>query len=278
MSATVIDIPRDTANRRTIDEWAQIIRADIRRSVEGIIAAGRNLVEARNEVGHGEWLPLLKHIGIGERTAQRLMFIANNLRLANPTHVSHLPPSWGTVYELVKLLPPDVLEAKIIDGTITPEITRAEIARLKGRPKWPTRVNGKPPPKFDADPIDDKQLVRFEILVSPASVGEIDRNIARHPGVSREQMVEHAVETLCSELRRKRLKQEARDWEQRQKARDWEQLQRYEAAMAEKRAREAQAEAQAKPEGTNDDGGDGECPCPLGTSQDVVQEVSVAAE
>jgi hypothetical protein len=237
MSAVITAIPRATVTPRPIDEWAQIIADDLTRAVEGIIAAGQNLVKARNQVSHGEWLPLLERVGIGDRTAQRLMFIANNLRLANPTHVSHLPPCWGTLYELAKL-PPDVLEAKVIDGTITPEITRAEVARLKGsRPKWPTRVNGKPPPKFDPVPIDDKQLVRFEILVSPVSVGEIDRHLACRPGVSREQMMEHAVETFGSELRRKRLKQEVRDWEQRQKARDWDQRQKYEAAMKEKRAR-----------------------------------------
>jgi hypothetical protein len=224
-----VSVPRAAVTPRSIDEWARIITGDLTRAVEGIIAAGQNPVKARTQVPHGEWLPLLKRVGIGDRKAQRLMFIANNLRLANPTRVSHLPPCWGTLYELTKLAP-DVLEAKIIEGMITPEITRAEVARLKSRrrPKWPTRVNAKPPPKFDPDPIDDKQLVRFEILVSPASVGEIDRHLACRPGVSRQQIMEHAVETFGSELRQKRLKQEARDWDQRQK---------YEAAMAEKRAR-----------------------------------------
>jgi len=37
------------------------------------------------------------------RTAQRLMAVAADARLANPTHVSLLPPSWGTLYELTKL-------------------------------------------------------------------------------------------------------------------------------------------------------------------------------
>src|SRR5262245_10866946 len=128
MTAAVA-MPRVVTHRHSVDEWADTVRANIRGSVENIIAAGRNLVEAHDDLGRGEWLPLLKRVGIGERTAQRLMFIANNLRLANPTHVSHLPPCWGTLYELTKLAP-DVLEAKIIEGMITPEITRAEVARL----------------------------------------------------------------------------------------------------------------------------------------------------
>jgi hypothetical protein len=58
------------------------------------------------------------------------MKIAANEVLANPTHVSHLPPSWGTLYELATL-PTEVLEAKIADGTITPDTERKDVARLK---------------------------------------------------------------------------------------------------------------------------------------------------
>jgi hypothetical protein len=236
MSATVTAIPREPIARHSVDEWAEVIRADFGRSVESIIATGRHLVEARIDVDHGEWLPLLERIGIGERTAQRFMFIADNLRLANPTRVSHLPAAWGTLYELAKL-PPDVLEKRIADGTITPESTRKEIALLKGRLERPTKVNGKPPP--DPFAVDDKQVVRFEISVSVASIREIDLCIARRPGVSREQMMEQAVEKLCSDLRARRLKREARDQELEQQARNWERRQKYERAMAEKRARGA---------------------------------------
>jgi hypothetical protein len=131
----------EVTNRRSVDEWAEIIRAHIGRSVEAVIAAGKHLVAARNDVDHGEWLPLLGRVGIGERTAQRLMFIANNLQLANPTRVSDLPAAWGTLYELTKL-PHDVLEAKIADGTITPETTRKAAAELRSS-------GGEDPPDHD---------------------------------------------------------------------------------------------------------------------------------
>jgi hypothetical protein len=81
VSATVTAIPREVTNRRSVDEWVEIIRADLGRSVEAVIAAGRNLVEARIQFDDGEWLPLLERIGIGDRTAQRFMFIANHLRV-----------------------------------------------------------------------------------------------------------------------------------------------------------------------------------------------------
>ena len=43
------------------------------------------------------------HLPFGERTAQRLVTIANDPRLSNATHVSHLPQSWYTLYELTKV-------------------------------------------------------------------------------------------------------------------------------------------------------------------------------
>jgi hypothetical protein len=49
--------------------------------------------------------------------------------LANTTHMSHLPPSWGTLYELTKL--PEVqFKAKLSDGTINPKMERRDVAAL----------------------------------------------------------------------------------------------------------------------------------------------------
>ena len=39
----------------------------------------------------------------GDRTAQMLMRVANDSRLSNPKHVSLLPNSWMTLYEITKL-------------------------------------------------------------------------------------------------------------------------------------------------------------------------------
>lgn len=127
MSTVVAAISRGVINPRPVAEWAKIIADDLAHAVEGIIAAGRHLQEAKAEVDHGEWLPLLKSLSIGERTAQRLMAIAANEVLANPTHCVALPPSWGTLAELAKL-PPKFLEAKIVNGTITPDLERKGVA------------------------------------------------------------------------------------------------------------------------------------------------------
>jgi hypothetical protein len=284
MSDVVTAVPRAEVTPRPIDEWVQIIRADFRRSVEGIIAAGRHLQEAKAEVDHGEWLPLLHRlkisgVGNGIRWAQMLMTIAENEVLANPNHWFALPTSWRTLYELTKL-PPETLEAKIADGTIAPDITREEVSALCPPVERSTpSVEETPPPdrrdrrkrvphtalitswdqvekfrdtvrhnldvkfrrgeRWGQDPEDRNHelTVAAMIMVSPDDVQELDRYVELHTGTSRRELMEEAVAVLCSGLRGLRQEQERRiEREQRQK---------YEAAMAEKRAREARGEAGA---------------------------------
>jgi N6-adenosine-specific RNA methylase IME4 len=68
----------------------------------------------------------------GARMAQRLMAIAADERLANPTHVSLLPASWGTLYELTKLDDEAFAEA-IEQKIIRPDVERNEVASRIGR-------------------------------------------------------------------------------------------------------------------------------------------------
>ncbi len=87
---------------------------------------------------------------------------------------------------------------------------RKQPAKKKKAKKANKPPTEKPPPKFDIDPsaIDDKQRVRFEIAVSVDSVREIDMYTGR-PGSGRETVMEEAIEKFCSDLRAKRLEQEA---------------------------------------------------------------------
>jgi hypothetical protein len=138
-------MPKNSNVQRTAEDWRRIIADDLSRAVEGIIAAGRHLQEAKAELPHGEFGPLLESLRLHERTAQRLMRIAANEVLANPTHGSHLPISWRTLSELAAL-PPKLLEAKIIDGTITPETERKDVAALKGQARAAKAIDDPDPP------------------------------------------------------------------------------------------------------------------------------------
>jgi N6-adenosine-specific RNA methylase IME4 len=112
---------------RTAEEFAERIAASWRSSVEAIIEVGRLLAAAKAQLEHGEFESMItQRLPFGRRTAQRLMAVGRDERITNATHVSHLPPSWGTLYELTKLDDAQ-FEAKISDGTIRPEMQRQDI-------------------------------------------------------------------------------------------------------------------------------------------------------
>jgi hypothetical protein len=66
-----------------------------------------------------QWIPLVKDSPFTATTAERLMAIGRNSNIANRAHAQHLPPSWTTLYEPTEL-PDEVLEQKIVQGTINP--------------------------------------------------------------------------------------------------------------------------------------------------------------
>lgn len=72
--------------------------------------------EASGRKARGEWSALFDDgkVPLSIRSAQRLMAIAEHPTLSKATHVSLLPSSWGTLYELSKL-PESVLEAALDD-------------------------------------------------------------------------------------------------------------------------------------------------------------------
>jgi hypothetical protein len=124
----MIELP----NARSRAQWVERIAEAWRASVAAIIETGRLLNEAKDELAHGEWLAMIENdLPFGPRTAQRLMAIAGDERLTNPTHVSHLPPSWGTLYELSKL-DDAAFESGVSDGTIHAGMTRGEVAVVRG--------------------------------------------------------------------------------------------------------------------------------------------------
>ncbi len=86
--------------------------------------------QAKRQLEHGEWGKMVvEDLPFGERTAQRLMVIAQHPALTKATHVSLLPPSWGTLYELTKL-PLPVLEEALAGGKVSPEMERGDVRGL----------------------------------------------------------------------------------------------------------------------------------------------------
>jgi hypothetical protein len=115
--------------------WAGRINGTWRNAAESIIETGRILIEAKAALlPRGEFTKMVENdLLFTPRTAQRLMEIARHPVISDPTHVSHLPPSWGTLHELAKL-PPATIRDKIADGTINPKMERKDVAKLTKNP------------------------------------------------------------------------------------------------------------------------------------------------
>jgi N6-adenosine-specific RNA methylase IME4 len=107
--------------------WAARIEAAWRSAVDGVLETGRLLAEAKANLPHGAFTAMIEaDLPFKPSTAQRLMRIAADERLTNPAHVQHLPPHWGTLYELTKLSDQQ-FEAKLAAGDIHPEMERREL-------------------------------------------------------------------------------------------------------------------------------------------------------
>ena len=75
---------------RTIEVITGEIRDAQRKGGEAILTIGRCLIEAKDQLSHGEWLPWLsEEVGYSERQAQRFMRLAQGYA-TNPTALSDL--------------------------------------------------------------------------------------------------------------------------------------------------------------------------------------------
>lgn len=127
--------------KTTADYWAPRINAEWRKSVEGILSVGRQLIAAKEACEHGEFLRLFKGhesavsepVPFSVSSADKLMSVASCEAFANSEFVPNLPQSWGTLYELTKLDDEQIV-AGIKAGEITPDMTRAEAAALRADP------------------------------------------------------------------------------------------------------------------------------------------------
>lgn len=113
------------------EQWADRICTQLGKSVEAIIEVGRLLVKAKADLAHGEWGRLFADelVPFSINTAQRLMKIAEHPQLSNAAHVQHLPPNWGTLYELTKA-DRGKLKNALKDGAITPDMQRRDVKAL----------------------------------------------------------------------------------------------------------------------------------------------------
>ena len=155
---------------RDASEWAEVIKDDLGRAVEGIVSAGKHLIAAKADVNHGEWLPMLNEIGIDRQTAHRLMKVGANTALSNVGNYQHLPTALRALSELSRLDPSDI-EDGIESGAITPDM-KIKDAKSFARSEWP--VVPEPTPEERIQKFEDtrERLINEGYLPKPRTEEE----------------------------------------------------------------------------------------------------------
>jgi hypothetical protein len=110
------------ANARSKAFFEKAISVSWQKSTQGIFDTGNYLRQAREELDRDVYKAL--KLPFGERTRDRLIVIACHPNLQ--THVSELPPHWGTLYALTEV-GENIFKAALADGRIHPGLQRAEV-------------------------------------------------------------------------------------------------------------------------------------------------------
>lgn len=169
--------PIDAEIVGTADEWAEIIKADLSKATEGVIAASEHLLTAKAAVGHGDWLPMLRKIGISERYAEQFMSVGKNVALTNPRNCSDLPSSARTLYELSRA-PAEAIESALASGKVTVTTT------AKQAKEFVREAKGAPPPPPPPPPPSKEEQQRHNDAVFISGI-MLSFQPSRMPGFSK---------------------------------------------------------------------------------------------
>jgi N6-adenosine-specific RNA methylase IME4 len=123
-------------------EWGRKIatswKAGCAHAIGAFIQTGRDLIAAKEELEHGEWMRLIGskrdsgELPFGCDIAQRLMVIARDPFLQKPGNARYLPPDYSTLYSLAALRRrfPDTFNEWLGEGRITPSLRRNEVSKI----------------------------------------------------------------------------------------------------------------------------------------------------
>lgn len=111
---------------------AERIRGRMQLAAESIIEVGRELIEQKKQLGHGNFLPWIEaEFGMSERNAQRYMQIATEFS-SNTTRVSHL--SFRALAALAAPSTQPEVRTEVLERAAAGEtVTAKQIAELKAK-------------------------------------------------------------------------------------------------------------------------------------------------
>jgi hypothetical protein len=174
------------------------INAAWRKAATAYIDIGNMLIEAKDAVKHGEWIDLLGKLDFDKRTAQKLMEIARDERLAKASALTLLPQHWTTLYALTRL-GDDEFERALSVGGVTkqtkpraPTVTEAEYHDVTQSPDphpgaaVSAEGESTPPhaPTLIATPQDDAKAETGVVIPDDGLQGHYQDSVAAHEALA----------------------------------------------------------------------------------------------
>lgn len=159
MSSDLTPIPVTSEDVTRVTYWADRVRTELRRSVESIVSAGLDLMDAKQELG--TIVEVARVVGISKSQAHYLMQIASHPVLS--TRVDDLPTSWRALAELAQAAPEE-LERWIEDGVLTPDTTVKAAHDLVAATKAPA---------VESDPDEGETSADREVVASTPKFAEL---------------------------------------------------------------------------------------------------------
>lgn len=165
-------VPAPASNR---GEWAASIRDMWTTAADAFIGAGRELIDAKAHLPHGEFEAMVESdLPFGPRTARCLMAIAADPRIADSDHAERLPASWGTLYQLTRL-DDEAFERAIAIGDINPDMERRDAERLRiGGPETRRCSKGGEPPERVTDTVLGEYINEFNKTLGDCTHEELN--------------------------------------------------------------------------------------------------------
>ena len=144
-------VPDSASNQAALalEEWAEVVRQDLTIARDGLVAAGRHLLEAKAQ-HHGEFTEWVNSgaLGVGLRQVEYLMSIAKTMGELDSHTCANLPSDYSTLRELARLDAPQLKQA-IEAGDVTPGMDRVTaglvVNRLVSRRRKDSKSNASKP-------------------------------------------------------------------------------------------------------------------------------------
>ena len=156
-----------------VSHYVQQITENWKKSLESVLNVARLLVEAEQKLNKKEWRTLVKELPFSKSITSRLLSVGKDKRITDPVHLSILPFSYATLYE-ISLLTDDEFKKAKCQGILNQRVYRKTIADFKNEERGivPNQKNEFPenekfaiiyinPNEVDLSNIEEEVLLKF---------------------------------------------------------------------------------------------------------------------